>query len=181
MAVQALGYLGISTEKLDEWSDFATRQIGLQLVDKTASSRAFRMDDRRQRIIVDKEHPDSERFFGWEVADATSLDALAGNLEGARVAVRREPASLADRGLFATSFHFVIPPATGLRRSMGRRGPPRLSCQAVASPVFEPVRRAWDMSSSWSRISSLHWPSTGTCWAFVSATTCTRPEPVSCM
>ena len=69
MAVQALGYLGISTDKLDEWSDFATRQIGLQMVDKTASSRAFRMDDRRQRIIVDKERSVSERFFGWEVAE----------------------------------------------------------------------------------------------------------------
>ena len=28
MAVQALGYLGISTQNIDEWSDFATRQLG---------------------------------------------------------------------------------------------------------------------------------------------------------
>jgi len=41
-----LGYLGISTQNIDEWSEFATRQVGLQLVDRTASSRAFRMDDR---------------------------------------------------------------------------------------------------------------------------------------
>jgi len=52
MAVQALGYLGNSTQNIDEWSDFATRQLGLQLVDRTTSSRAFRMDDRRQRVIV---------------------------------------------------------------------------------------------------------------------------------
>jgi len=65
MAVQALGYLGISTQNIDEWSDFATRQLGLQLVDRTASSVAFRMDDHRQRVIVDKEWPDFERFFGW--------------------------------------------------------------------------------------------------------------------
>jgi catechol 2,3-dioxygenase-like lactoylglutathione lyase family enzyme len=62
MAVQALGYLGISTQNIDEWSDFATRQLGLQLVDRTTSSRAFRMDDRRQRVIVDKERPDSDVF-----------------------------------------------------------------------------------------------------------------------
>jgi hypothetical protein len=67
MAVQALGYLGISTQNIDDWSDFATRQLGLQSVDWTVSSRAFRMDDRRQRIIVDKERPDSERFFGWSL------------------------------------------------------------------------------------------------------------------
>jgi 2,3-dihydroxybiphenyl 1,2-dioxygenase len=97
MAVQALGYLGISTQNIDEWSDFATRQLGLQLVDRGISSRAFRMDDRRQRIIVDKERPDTERFFGWEVADAASLDALAAKLESAGVAVRREPGALADQ------------------------------------------------------------------------------------
>jgi hypothetical protein len=49
MAVQALGYLGISTQNIDDWSDVATRQLGLQLVDRTVSSRAFRMDDRRQK------------------------------------------------------------------------------------------------------------------------------------
>src|ERR1700733_9680503 len=97
MAVQALGYLGVSTQNIDEWSDFATRQLGLQLVDRGISSRAFRMDDRCQRVIVDKERPDSERFFGWEVADAANIDALAGKLETAGVAVRREPGALADQ------------------------------------------------------------------------------------
>ncbi|SRR6266851_4015600 len=78
MAVQSLGYLGISTQDVDQWSDFATRQLGLQLVDRAASCRAFRMDDRRQRLIVDKERPDAERFFGWEVADVGMEDAWAG-------------------------------------------------------------------------------------------------------
>jgi len=72
---QALGYLGISAQNIDEWSDFAVRELGLQLVDRGVSCRAFRMDDRRQQVIVDKERPDAERFFGWEVADAASFDA----------------------------------------------------------------------------------------------------------
>ena len=63
MAVQALGYLGISTQDIDEWSGFATRQ--LELVDRGVSRRAFR-DDRRQRVVVDKERPDAERFSGWD-------------------------------------------------------------------------------------------------------------------
>jgi hypothetical protein len=66
MAVQALDYLGISTQDIDEWSDFATRQLGSQLVDRGVSCRAFRVDDRRQRVVVDKERPDAERFFGWD-------------------------------------------------------------------------------------------------------------------
>ncbi len=97
MAVQALGYLGIGTQNIDEWSDFAARRLGLQLVDRGVSRRAFRMDDRRQRVIVDKERPDAERFFGREVADAASFDALAGKLEAAGVAVQREPAALVDQ------------------------------------------------------------------------------------
>ncbi len=52
MAVQALGYLGISTQDIDEWSHSATRQLGLQLVDRGVSRRparilAFRRSARR--------------------------------------------------------------------------------------------------------------------------------------
>jgi catechol 2,3-dioxygenase-like lactoylglutathione lyase family enzyme len=73
MADQALGYLGISTQDIDEWSDFATRQLGLQLVDREVSRRALRVEDRRQRVVADKERLDAERFFGWDrprLADA---------------------------------------------------------------------------------------------------------------
>ena len=53
--------------------------------------RAFRMDDRKQRLVVDRSLPEGQRYFGWEVADAAALDALAARLEGAGVAVTREP------------------------------------------------------------------------------------------
>jgi 2,3-dihydroxybiphenyl 1,2-dioxygenase len=119
MAVQAFGYLGISTQSIDDWSDFATRQLGLQLVDQTTSSRAFRMDDRRQRVILDKERPDSERFFGWEVADAGSLEGLAEKLETASVAVRREPASLADQRFVRDLISFRDPAGNRLEAFYG--------------------------------------------------------------
>ena len=80
MAVQALGYVGIGASNLDDWSAFATGQLGMQQVDRSASCRAFRMDDRKQRLIVDRELTDGDRYFGWEVADAGALDAL--NLVG---------------------------------------------------------------------------------------------------
>ena len=48
-------------------------------------------------------------------------------------------------GLFATSFHFAIPPEIGLRRFTGHRWPQRLLHLAAASPDFGPARRAWDM------------------------------------
>lgn len=78
MAVQALGYLGISAQDIDECFGFATRRLGLQLVDRGASRRAFGEDDRRQRVVVDKERPDAERFFGLDgprLADTPSTPA----------------------------------------------------------------------------------------------------------
>ena len=97
MTVQAMGYFWIGTSKLDDWTRFATGQLGLQAVDRGGAMRAFRMDDRKQRLIADGGLPDGERFFGWEVADAAALDALAARLEKGGVAVRRESAAVADQ------------------------------------------------------------------------------------
>jgi catechol 2,3-dioxygenase-like lactoylglutathione lyase family enzyme len=54
------------------------------------------MDDRKQRIVIDRSLGEGERFFGWEVADAAALDALAAKLETAEVEVVSEPGTLAD-------------------------------------------------------------------------------------
>src|SRR5690242_21026490 len=96
MTIQALGYVGIGSADLGTWSDFATNWLGLQMVERGNACRAFRMDDRKQRLIVDRSLTDGERYFGFEVADAAALSALASRLEDAGVAVRREPAALAD-------------------------------------------------------------------------------------
>ena len=49
MTIQALGYLGIGTDKLDDWTNYATGWLGMQAVDRGPGLRAFRMDDRKQR------------------------------------------------------------------------------------------------------------------------------------
>ena len=107
MALQALGYVGFGSADLDGWRQFGTGLVGLQAVERSASLLAFRMDDRKQRIVIDRSMPDGGRFFGWEVADAAALDALAARLEAVGIAVTAEPQTLADnrrvRGLI--SFH----------------------------------------------------------------------------
>ena len=52
MTLQALGYVGIGSDKLDDWAGYATRFLGMQLVDRSRNSVALRMDDRKQRVIV---------------------------------------------------------------------------------------------------------------------------------
>jgi 2,3-dihydroxybiphenyl 1,2-dioxygenase len=105
MPLQALGYVGFGSAALDDWRQFGTGLVGLQAVERSPSLLTFRMDDRKQRIVVDKSLPDGGRFFGWEVADADALDALAARLEQAQIDVTAEPQTLADnrrvRGLIS--------------------------------------------------------------------------------
>jgi 2,3-dihydroxybiphenyl 1,2-dioxygenase len=94
--LQALGYVGFGSADLDDWRQFGTGLVGLQAVERGPSLLAFRMDDRKQRIVIDRAMPDGARFFGWEVADAAALDAVAARLEAAGIAVIAEPRTLAD-------------------------------------------------------------------------------------
>jgi 2,3-dihydroxybiphenyl 1,2-dioxygenase len=96
MPIQALGYAGFGSADLDDWRQFGTGLVGLQAVERSASLLAFRMDDRKQRIVIDRTMPDGARLFGWEVADAADLDALAARLEKHQVHVTAEPRTLAD-------------------------------------------------------------------------------------
>jgi 2,3-dihydroxybiphenyl 1,2-dioxygenase len=96
MPLRALGYAGFGSSSLDDWRQFGTGLVGLQAVERSPSLLAFRMDDCKQRIVIDRSMPDGARFFGWEVADAAALDTLAARLEKAEVDVIAEPQALAD-------------------------------------------------------------------------------------
>ena len=96
MRVEALGYVCARTKDLGDWASYGTGLLGLQRVDKTRSTLAFRMDDRKQRIIVNADGGEGIDTFGWEVRDGAALEALAARLEGAGVRVARGSRALAD-------------------------------------------------------------------------------------
>src|SRR5450755_4101674 len=96
MPLQGLGYAGFGSAALDDWRQFGTGLVGLQAVERSPQLLAFRMDDRKQRIVIDRAMPEGSRFFGWKVADAADLDALAARLEQAQIHVVAEPQTLAD-------------------------------------------------------------------------------------
>ena len=96
MEVTAFGYVGISTKALEDWSSFGTGLLGLQLTDKTRKSLAFRMDDRKQRIVVAEDGGAGAAFYGWEVADAAALDAMAARVEANKVSFARGSRALAQ-------------------------------------------------------------------------------------
>ena len=94
--IEALGYVGARADGVDDWSTYATDFLGMQRVDKSRTTRAFRMDDRKQRLIVDGAGGQGIAFFGWEVKDAAALDAVAARLEAAGTKVARGARALAD-------------------------------------------------------------------------------------
>ena len=85
MSVQALGYIGLRAKDLGDWAKFGSDFLGLQRIDKTRASMAFRMDDRKQRVIVDADGGQGIGYFGWEVVDAAAMEALGQRLEAAGV------------------------------------------------------------------------------------------------
>src|SRR5436190_10874712 len=96
MALLGLGYAGFGSDALEDWRQFGTTLVGLQAIERGNSLLAFRMDDRKQRIVIDRAMGEGARFFGWEVADAAALDQLAARLEQAGVEVTAEPKTPAD-------------------------------------------------------------------------------------
>ena len=96
MTAQSLGYLGVRAKDLGDWGSYGSRMLGLQRIDKSARTMAFRMDDRQQRIVVDADGGEGLSFFGWEVADAAALDAVAARLEKAGMPVARGSRALAE-------------------------------------------------------------------------------------
>jgi 2,3-dihydroxybiphenyl 1,2-dioxygenase len=131
MELQALGYIGIRGKSLEDWAGYATRFLGMELVEKSASSLALRMDDRKQRVIVTADAHGGPNFFGWEAADAAALDGLAARLERAGVAVARGSRTLADERHVADLIVFADPVGNRLEAF---RGP------EVASEPFRPGR-----------------------------------------
>lgn len=95
MQLQSFGYFGIRSGRLDDWAEYGPRFLGLELVERTQTALKFRMDDRKQRILVSS--TDSEvTAFGFEVADGDALEALAARLEASQFKVRRLAAGEAD-------------------------------------------------------------------------------------
>ena len=52
MSITALGYMGVRSPLLGDWSDYASRQLGMQQVDRGGATLSFRMDDWQQRLVL---------------------------------------------------------------------------------------------------------------------------------
>lgn len=131
MHLEAFGYVGIRAKALDDWATYGTRFLGMQLVDRTRGTLALRMDDRKQRLIVHAGAEDGPAFYGWEVADAAALDALAAHLQTCGVEFVRGSRALADERRVKDLIVFADPIGNRLEAFHGAE---------IASQPFKPGR-----------------------------------------
>jgi 2,3-dihydroxybiphenyl 1,2-dioxygenase len=131
MELISLGYIGVNSSRLEDWSSYATTLLGMQQVDAAGGVRAFRMDDRRQRLVVTDTGDEGLAFLGWEVADAAALDRLAARLEANGIAVRHGERRLADERHVTGLITFADPQGNRLEAFYG---------PAIADTKFTPGR-----------------------------------------
>ena len=136
----ALGYIVVSTKNLDDWAAYGAGQLGLQRVDRSRSTLAFRMDDRKQRILVNEDGRLTISAYGWEMADAAAIDAMAARVEAAGVRVARRRARWRRNARSPISSSSPIRAAIASSSFTGRRSPRIRSRQAGTSPASAPAR-----------------------------------------
>ena len=89
MPVLGLGYIGLEARDLDAWRQFGTEVLAMQVIERGADVLALRMDERCQRVLVQRGGNDAPAFFGFETSGAQAMQAAIGKLEAAGVSVTR--------------------------------------------------------------------------------------------
>lgn len=129
--LKSLGYVGVATRSLDDWSAFATGLLGMEVAERVGQTLALRMDDRQQRLFVEAAGEDRVSCIGWEMKDAAALHELAVRLEQAGHPVTPGSVELADRRRVRELIVTVDPAGNRLEFFYGG---------ALADRPFEPGR-----------------------------------------
>jgi len=86
MKIHSLGYIGVNSMTPSNWSEFATKVLGLE--DASAHLNAagennvyLKMDDRPYRLVINKADHDSYAFSGWEIAGPDEFANAISTLE----------------------------------------------------------------------------------------------------
>jgi 2,3-dihydroxybiphenyl 1,2-dioxygenase len=88
MSISSLGYVGVESSKLEDWADFGSAVLGMQVVPDAGDYLHLRMDDRFSRFLIRPGSTEGLAFIGWEVPDAAALEAVKGALDSAGRSVR---------------------------------------------------------------------------------------------
>ncbi len=87
MKIKELGYLGVRCRQPQEWLRFGLDVLGMQGSTDATGRVRLRMDERRQRVIVEAGDSSALAWAGWEVADHGELTQAKADLAAGGVAV----------------------------------------------------------------------------------------------
>ena len=128
--VSQLGYLGFEVKDLAAWEAFATRILGLEVVDRKADGAfALRMDGHAARFFITPGPADDLSALGWQTESDDDLIAVVKRLGAAGVDVRE--ATDAERAARGVERLFLFRDPAG-NPSEIYRGP------SIARRPFEP-------------------------------------------
>ncbi len=86
--IRSLGYIGLDSPQPEAWIGFAQDMLGMQARGPSSDGTvALRMDGKAQRFMIRKADSAGLGWLGFELDDATALDAMCARLESAGFAV----------------------------------------------------------------------------------------------
>ncbi|MEQ8328014.1 MAG: 2,3-dihydroxybiphenyl 1,2-dioxygenase, partial [Parvibaculum sp.] len=87
--VTELGYMGLGVKSLNDWKDYATKILGLEVADEGEAGRCYlRMDYWHHRIILEEDGTDDLNFLGFRVAGVEEFREMHRKLVNAGIDVR---------------------------------------------------------------------------------------------
>jgi 2,3-dihydroxy-p-cumate/2,3-dihydroxybenzoate 3,4-dioxygenase len=104
-------YVRLGTADMEHAVTFATRILGLELGDRDSGAAYLRSDD-RDHTLVYVDAPAHEHTVGFELPTMDALDAAAGELDSAGIAVKAGTASECDQRRVSAFVSFREPSGT---------------------------------------------------------------------
>lgn len=100
MKIHSLGYLAVETTDMSKWRKFASEIIGLMPGQRDDGDLLWlRMDDRVQRLCVERGERDGVVAAGWELRDDIDFEQALAELDTAGIGYKRSPELAERRGV----------------------------------------------------------------------------------
>ena len=97
MAINSLSYIGVNSDKIEDWSEYTQKSLGMQQVDRAKGTLSFRMDDHKQRLAITGDTGDNMAFMGWEVESKDDIEMYATRLQKNNIDVIYADKNLCDK------------------------------------------------------------------------------------
>ena len=127
---------------LEDWRQFGTGLVGLQAVERGNSLLAFRMDDRKQRIVIDRAMAKGRASSAGKSRTPPRWMRWRPGSNRPASQVTAEPQTLADARRVRGLISFRDPAGNRLEAFYGAEIDDTPFCRAVRSRAFAPARSA---------------------------------------